>query len=392
MRRIAISLAVVAASVALALAIGELALRALGYSAPIWYQPDHSLGWTLRPGVAGWFTREGRAWVQVNGAGRRDRDVPLDKPEDVYRIAVLGDSYSEAMQVEREQAYWALLPAHLAACGFAPGRRIEVLNFGVSGYGTAQAYVALQTRAIRYRPDLVLLQFTNGNDVKDNSFALTEEDTRPFFMLGKDGGLRIDDAFAASPGFRRQASLPFQAVRRFSDHSRVVQLLRQVRSLRSASAAQARPSVEGVEQGLEAMLLVPPRDRLWEEAWAITEALIERTRSFAERNGARFVVVTVPYAIQVHPERGVREALQKKLDMEDLFYPDRRIAALAKRSRMLAVTLAPAMQRLAEARKVHFHGFKEVGMGRGHWNPEGHRAAAELIASTLCAQAPAANR
>jgi hypothetical protein len=42
------------------------------------------------------------------------------------------------------------------------------------------------------------------------------------------------------------------------------------------------------------------------------------------------------------------------------------------------------MQRLAEERGTYFHGFEERGMGRGHWNAEGHRAAAELIAEALC--------
>ena len=42
------------------------------------------------------------------------------------------------------------------------------------------------------------------------------------------------------------------------------------------------------------------------------------------------------------------------------------------------------LERIAEARKVHFHGFENSGFGRGHWNAEGHRAAAELIAQRLC--------
>jgi hypothetical protein len=385
MKRLAVPLALIAGSMLFALLAAELALRVLGYSTPVWYQPDAQVGWALRPGAAGWFTREGRAWVQVNRSGRRDSDPLLDKPRGVYRIAVLGDSYSEAMQVPREQAYWALLPERLAACGFERGKRIEVLNFGVSGYGTAQEYVTLETRALRYRPDLVLLQFTNGNDVKDNSFALNEDTARPFFMLDAEGALRIDDSFASAPAFVRNMSLPFQIARRLSDSSRVLQLVRHVRSLKLLEGGQAvADEATGVEQGLEPWVLAPPRDRLWDEAWRITEALVAQTRELAERNGARFMVVTVPYAIQVHPDAQVRKALQAKLGVEDLFYPDRRIGELAGRSGMLAVTLAPEMQRLAEERKVFFHGFENGGIGRGHWNAAGHRAAAELIAKALC--------
>jgi lysophospholipase L1-like esterase len=359
----------------------EILLRAIGYSAPIWYQPHPQLGWTLRPGVAGWFTREGRAFVEVGASGRRDRDYPLHKPEDVYRIAVLGDSYAEAMQVKREEAFWALLPARLQACGFQPDKRIEVLNFGVSGYGTAQEYLMLESTALRYRPDVVLLQFTNGNDVRNNSFALEEEKARPFFMLEADGALRADASFAAAAAFRNRSAPAWDLFRRTSDHSRVLQLVRSVRETPLVRKAQAH----GVEQGLEPLVLAPPRDPRWDEAWRITEGLIAKTADLAARNGARFVVVTVPYAIQVHPDRKLREALQAELGVPDLFYPDRRIAEFAKRRGIQAVPLASEMQRLAEGDGTYFHGFASAGLGRGHWNPAGHRAAAEIIARSLCA-------
>lgn len=371
----------VLASLVAALLLGEIMLRAIGYSAPVWYQPHPQLGWTLRPGVAGWFTREGRAYVQVNPSGRRDRETLLDKPDDVYRIAVLGDSYSEAMQVAREQAYWWLLAERLAACGFQPGKRIEVLNFGVSGYGTAQEYLVLESNAMRYRPDLVLLQFTNGNDVRNNSFALEDEKSRPFFMLDPQGRLRIDDSFAFSPSFRSHTSFTYDVLRRASDRSRLLQL---VRNWRSTSVIRKAQASEGVEQGMEPVVLAAPRERLWDEAWRITEQLIAKSAEHAQRNGARFLLVSVPYAIQVHPDRELRAALQRRLGVEDLFYPDRRIAEFSKRSGFVAVPLAPEMQRIAEERGKYFHGFENVGMGRGHWNPQGHRAAAEIIARQLC--------
>jgi hypothetical protein len=381
MKRFLIPAALVLASVAVSLFGFEVALRAVDYSAPVWYQPDAQLGWRMRPGLAAWYTQEGRGFVRANREGMPDRNHLLDKPAGVYRIAVLGDSYSEARQVEREQAYWSLLPAELAACGFQRGKEIEVLNFGVSGYGTAQEYLMLESSAIRYRPDLVLLQFTNGNDVQDNSFALDAEKNRPFYMLAADGELRIDESFSYSDDFVARSSFRSELVRKATDKVRLLQFARNLKEVSFVSKAQA---MQGVEQGLEPMVLAAPRDRLWSEAWQITEGLIARTGDFAQRNGARFAVFTVPYAIQVHPDPRVRAGLQTKLGVKDLFYPDQRIAALGKKRGFTAVTLAPEMQPLAEKSNTYFHGFDNVGMGRGHWNPAGHKAAAQIIARHLC--------
>jgi hypothetical protein len=388
MRRFLIAAATVGVSLVIALAGFELLLRILGFSAPLWHRPDAELGWRLRPGLAAWYTREGRAFVRVNAAGSRDdRQYARAKPEGVYRIAVLGDSYSEAMQVERSQTYWALLAQRLSACGWRPARSVEVLNFGVSGYGTAQELIALETAALGYRPDLVLLQFTNGNDVQNNSRALEDEKGRPFFVM-REGALRLDDSFAASPDFERRTSPLLAALRKAADYSRVVQLVREARPSRLLARAHAGTGAAGVEQGMEPYVLAPPRTAQWEEAWRITEALIERTRALAERSGARFLLASVPYAIQVHPKRALREALQAELGVPDLFYPDRRLERFAARAGIRAIALAPEMQRLAEQTGAYFHGFERSGMGRGHWNAQGHHVAAELIARRLCSEAP----
>lgn len=386
MKRLAIPAAVALVATAVAVLAFEVLLRAVGYSAPVWYQPDSQLGWTLRPGVSGVYTREGRGFVQVNTEGRRDAGHSVAKPDGVYRIALLGDSYAEAMQVEREQAFWARLPDQLRACGFQPGKRIEVLNFGVSGYGTAQEYLMLGSVAMRYRPDLVLLQFTNGNDVRNNSAALDDEKARPFFKFHPDGSLRLDPSFATTASFSARNSPVHDVVREVSDHSRVVQLVRNVRTPVMQKAHAGSDAGSDVEQGLEAVVLAPPRQREWDEAWKITEALIARAAELSARHGAKFVVVTVPYAIQVHPDERVRLALQAKLGVPDLFYPDRRISEFSKRHGVMTVALAYDMQRFAQERRTYFHGFTNVGMGRGHWNPDGHRVAAEIIARQLCTQ------
>jgi hypothetical protein len=281
------------------------------------------------------------------------------------------------MQVASDQSYWALLPGNLRACGFALGKRIEVLNFGVSGYGTAQEYLTLEFSALRYRPDLVLLQFTNGNDVRDNSAVLDKDESRPYFRL-EDVTLKADTSFASSDAFLKRNSRLSTYGRWLSDQSRLVQLARMVRK------GVALPTAHAVEAGLDTAPLAPPREAAWEDAWQVTEALIVRTARTARDNGARFLLFSVPYAIQVHPDAALRRELEKQLGVRDLFYPDRRLADLAKKTGFAFVPLAYGMQRHAEQNATPLHGFGGPRTGFGHWNPAGHALAARLIAERLC--------
>jgi hypothetical protein len=394
-RLFGISIALLA-SVFVATVIGEVALRAIGFSAPIWWQPDEQLGWRLRPGAKGWSDTEGRAYVQVSPAGFRDRTHDLHKPMNAYRIAVLGDSYAEAMQVEFKATFWWQLQEKLAAC--APrGREVEVMNFGVSGYGTAQEALVLESTAIKYRPDMVLLAFTNGNDLADNSPKLATKKDQPFYRLDGAKNLRLDASFSQGDDFRSHVSPWLDHYRAASDKLRVVQMVHQAKktisAIRAGSAhagegAQKAPNgVAGAEPGTKLAALAPPRDAAWEEAWAVTERMIARMNAFAARNQARFAMTTVTHGVQLHPDAGVRRNVQDALGVEDLFYIEKRMEALGGKEGFPVIALAPEMQRRADAERAYFHGFKNIGMGIGHWNEDGHRVAAEILARRLCAEA-----
>jgi hypothetical protein len=331
----------------LVLIVLETALRALGYSAPQWYELDPQLGWRLHPHRHGWFIADGvTSPVHTTPSGFRDREHTLDKPDGVYRIAVMGDEYSEAMAVRLEETWWWQLPARLQSCGFQPDKLVEVLNFGVGGYGTAQEYVLLETAAMRYQPDLVLLQFAPG-DVMDNSPELAAEKDRPFFVLDAHGVARIDDSFALAPSFDRWMQTRYRLAREIADHSRSYQLARQAAELAFIGEAHA---------DADTAVLHEPRDAAWESAWRVTEALIAKMNAYSQRNGAQLLVVSIP-----HP----RHAGQ------GMSYPDQRLGAFATQSNLALIALAGAMK-------------PSMYLPSGRWSAEAHRVAAESVARRLC--------
>ncbi len=330
-----------AMAAAAVLVILELTLRIAGYAAPAWYQLDTRLGWTLKRHKHGWYFSGGeRIAIYINSAEMRDREHPLDKPDGVYRIAVLGDEYSEAFDVPIQRTWWWQLPRMLQAC--PSPRPVEVLNFAVGGYGTAQELVMLETTALRYQPDLVLLQFS-PNDVLDNSPALAMEKRRPFFKLDGHGEPRIDDSFIWSPGFDRYMQTRYRLAEEVADHSRVYQLGRQLAELAFIGDAHADD---------DTTLLRPPHDALLEDAWRVTEALIAKTDAFSRRNGAQLAVLAVP-------------------SREGSGYPEQRLAALGQRDGIDVVTLNEALQ-------------PEMYLPSGRWSVEAHAVAARAVAQRLC--------
>lgn len=376
-------------------ALSEVGLRLAGISYPSFSRYDPDTGTALRPQAEGWWTREGRTYVRINRAGLRDRDHTLMKPPRTVRIAVLGDSYAEALQVPLERTFWSVMERELSACSAWAGDSVEVLNFGVSGFGTAQELLTLRTRVWDYHPDLVLLAVTTGNDIRNNSQVLEGNNWIPYFVLQGDE-LKADLSFREHPGFQTRLKPLAELGYRMMNASRVMQVINEGRRLVKArsTAGGSRPipvdSAAGAllsEAGLDGSVYAAPTTEEWTNAWAVTEALIERMQQEVEARGARFLVATLSNSAQVHPDATVRQQVAAQLGVTDLLYPDHRIRELGVRASIPVLTLAPLLQRYAEERQIFLHGFANSGMGIGHWNEQGHAVAGQLIAQRVCEDA-----
>ena len=212
----------------LAFVTAEAGLRMAGVHHPPFDRLDEDLGTALNPGVEGWYTDEGRAYLKVNRDGFLDREWSRAKPPGTFRIAVLGDQLTEARQVPRDETFVAVLGRELSACPALAGRAVEPLNFGVAGYGTGQERIVLQRRVWDYAPDAVVVAFNTANDIRANSRRLEPNPMRPFFRYEGDR-LALDASFRDSPTFARHRTWTGRVVDRALIVSRVFQVANRLR-------------------------------------------------------------------------------------------------------------------------------------------------------------------
>ena len=229
---------------------------------------DEFRGAAHRPGAEGWRGGEAQVYVRINSDGLRDREHTRAKPPGAYRIVVLGDSCAEAVQVPLEKTFWAILEQKLRHSGKLATQEVEVINFGVSGYGTAQELITLRRHAWNYQPDLVLLAIMTGNDIRNNSRALDGTAFRPYFVF-EQGKLVLDDSFRSSFSFRLRHSWIANAWYKLVAHSRVFQLINEAKGRWASQRQQTMEQNAGLgggsdggnwsEPGLDDLIYKPPQ-------------------------------------------------------------------------------------------------------------------------------------
>lgn len=381
-------------SLVIGLVLAELGLRLAGISYPKFHRFDPERGGSLNPNAEGWFTKEGKAYVKINKDGWRDREHAQQKPEDTLRLAVLGDSYVVAMQVAQENTFWAIAEHKLGQCPGLGGKKVEVLSFGMDGAGTGDELLTYRRDVQRYAPDMVVVAFLTGNDLRNNSAKLESDKQRPFFYLDK-GQLALDNSFRESAYYQTRSSGLMNFVAELLSHFRLMDVAREAysafkgKSVSALAKADAKPASRAAalfdEAGLLKDVYLPPATPEWMETWEITTALLTQFNREVKGHGASFHVMTLSNGVQVYPDPVLRQEYQMEFGISDLFYPDRHVKAIGDSVGFPVLTLAPTFQAYAERNKAYLHGFENTKLGVGHWNENGHRLAGEMLAENLCA-------
>jgi hypothetical protein len=243
----------------------------------------------IRPNMVFWHSSIDGSWKNTtNSRGFRNaRDIPYEKPVGTFRVLSLGDSHAQGNEVRQEQTFSAVLERALSGSD----RSAEVLNTGVSGFGTAEQLVLLENEGVKYRPDAVVLGFFANDfddNLKSNLFGLDDDGKVVEKNYEHLPGVRIQNFIYAIPGVRWLGdnsyfySMLFNKVWIFAK----LQLARFTAERASSRDGAERTEIGGWEY------TIPQRATQYQVDLAI--ALIARMQQFCERNGIRLIVVDIP--------------------------------------------------------------------------------------------------
>jgi lysophospholipase L1-like esterase len=198
------NLVLASGSVIVCLCAAELLLRT--------FLPDPEAAWTMRQlpyrydATLGWFPRErfegiatgGYRTVRVRQNSLGFRDVEWGE-KTRRRLAVVGDSFVWGYDAEQDERLTARLQEWL--------QEWQVMNLGVTGYGTDQEYLLSRMFLFRLQPDVVVLVHS-PNDSRDNK---TNQRYGPYYKpyFDKSGGsLRLAGVPVPQPLQYRYAAHP----------------------------------------------------------------------------------------------------------------------------------------------------------------------------------------
>jgi hypothetical protein len=135
--------------------------------------------------VSGWKNCAKKNPGECNSEGFRGQEIAYS-PDD-FVVLLVGDSEVYAHAVPYEQMPEKRLEHYLKNYS----SRVKVFTIGDMGYGQDQQYLSLKEYFKKYRADLVLLMFTERNDVEDNMFPTTglNNTIKPTFWL-ENGALK----------------------------------------------------------------------------------------------------------------------------------------------------------------------------------------------------------
>lgn len=341
---------------------------------------DPLLGWAGIENEEGDFEwPDARHRVRQNRHGFRGAEHGFPRTSR-KRTVVLGDSFAWGFGVEEEEIFTSVMEK-------SSGGALEVVNLGVSGYGTDQEYLLWKEKGRLWKPDTVVLTLTPYTDLADNLAPERYGYKKPFFAAAGGGELELKNV----PVPERSGSwrVPARKVSVSQPGWMRFLLLNSLTANVVLNAALLSPDIRAYleERGLiparlagynwEPLLYYKRLDKRLAGAWDLLFRLIEKLRADVEGQGGEFRVCIVPSIVQVYPE--LWEKFVKDYSREeqrpnlDPGAPNKRIVEWCRKNGVPVTDLLPAFREAGKSDPYLYFPLNR------HWTRAGHAVAAEAL-------------
>lgn len=357
-------LAVTVPALVLLVAVLEVGVRLV---APVSDVPDvrfaEPLGNRFAPAQTGVSVRGGgaeiRAEYRINEQGwNSPHEYDATKPQGVTRIAVVGDSFVEAFQVDYDASFPYLLERRLNAAGV--GGPFQVFSYGHSGANLAQYVEIVRHSVVPASPDLVIVT------VVHNDF---QEALAGFSRVDNWSLERRDDGWRALPP-RPQENLALKRLLRHSALARFaiynLSLHQRLFFLRAMFQGRLRRFEANID--VEIPVLSDP-----ELLAGMLDHVVGELAALAESHGFDLLLVMDGHRQPIYAGEDPRSSTPQRLNEA--------LAAAAGRRGVPLLDLTSAFESAWQRDGERF----EFEIDH-HWNALGHQVAAEALAGRLLAR------
>lgn len=340
-----------------------------------WNTPKN---WTMDPQIGPWNksnykdgyrTSEFSHEIHWNSFGMRDKERALPKREGSIRIAFLGDSFTEGLEVRDTETFTRLIEKKLRSLK----NDVEALNFGKGSMGTTAEFLVYTHKVVPFKPDLVVLVFFPGNDVRNNSLQLqrkykSNHTGGPYPFYAKDAE---DSRYRFVLPVAGENS-PFWEF--LKDHFKVYRFWRFLRDEFSLQRIQKKQRPETDSNAVDDVWGAP-KTAEWREAWEITELMLSRLNQSVEKESSKLILAVLPGSGL--DKRG--EAAGNSLS--DWRYPVKRLGAWAEKENVPIIDIDTCFleKMKAEGRKAADLYYPQ----NRHFTSLGHQWTAECISEFL---------
>lgn len=179
----------------------ELSLAGLNLGMEEFMRPDALLGVAHIESKLVTHKSEGFSRTYLSSLGIVDREAPLSPGPGVKRIAFLGDSKTEALQVPDKERFCRLIEAALNKEGTTC---CQTINFGTSSYGPLVECLQYLKLVRRFKPDVTVLVYNYGDVNESGDVGLSNNMLpRPVAYLVPEShssnSLKVASAFKGEP-------------------------------------------------------------------------------------------------------------------------------------------------------------------------------------------------